>query len=73
VVAALEYDLLSNYGSDPMVAPILLSQATDQLARQQHNAAYESLRQLVRKFPSTKAAAQATKILDKLKNANSGG
>jgi len=73
VVASLEYELLSNYGSDPMVAPILLSQATDQLAGQQHNVAYESLRQLVRKFPSTKAAAQATKILEKLKNSNSGG
>jgi len=73
LITALEYELLSKYGSDPMVAPILLSQATDQLARQQHNAAYESLRQLVRKFPSTKAAAQATKILDKLKNSHSGG
>jgi hypothetical protein len=66
-VAALEYELLKQYGNDPMVAPILLSRATDLLASQNYTAAYESLNQLVEKFPSTKAAEQAKKMLDKLK------
>jgi hypothetical protein len=67
-VAALEYELLKQYGDDPMVAPILLSRATDSLASQNYNGAYESLTQLVEKFPSTNAAAQAKRMLDKLKN-----
>jgi outer membrane protein assembly factor BamD (BamD/ComL family) len=50
-----------------MVAPILLSRATDSLASQNYNGAYESLTQLVEKFPSTNAAAQAKRMLDKLK------
>lgn len=66
-VAALEYELLKQYGNDPMVAPILLSRSTDLLARQDYNGAYELLTQLVEKFPSTKAAAQAKKMLAKLK------
>jgi len=66
-VAALEYELLKQYGDDPMVAPILLSRATDSLASQNYNGAYESLTQLVEKFPLTNAAAQAKRMLDKLK------
>jgi hypothetical protein len=66
-VAALEYQLLKQYGNDPMVAPILLSHATDQLAGQDYGGAYESLSELVEKFPSTKAALQAKRMLDKLK------
>jgi hypothetical protein len=66
-LAALEYELITQYGNNPMIAPILLSQATDLLARQDYNGAYESLAQLVQKFPSTKAAEQAKKMLDKLK------
>jgi len=68
-VAALEYELLKQYGNNPMVAPILLSRATDLLASQNYNGAYESLSQLVEKFPSTKAAAQAKRMLVKLKDA----
>ena len=66
-VAALEHELLRLYGNDPMVAPILLSRATDSLASQDYAGALESLTALVRKFPSTKAAIQANKMLDKLK------
>jgi len=66
-VAALEYELLKQYGNDPMVAPILLSRATDLLAGQNYAGAYESLTQLVEKFPSTKAATQAKRMLVKLK------
>jgi tetratricopeptide (TPR) repeat protein len=67
-VAALEYELLKLYGNNQMVAPILLSQATDLLARQDYNGAYESLTTLVNKFPSTKAANQAKRMLEKLKS-----
>lgn len=66
-VAALEYELLKQYSNDPMVAPILLSRATDLLAGQNYTGAYESLTQLVEKFPSTKAATQAKRMLVKLK------
>jgi hypothetical protein len=65
-VAALEYEFLKKYGSDPMVAPILLSRSTDLLAQQDYDGAYESLTTLVEKFPMTKAAAQAKKMLAKL-------
>ncbi|UCG48661.1 MAG: hypothetical protein JSU94_02580 [Phycisphaerales bacterium] len=66
-VAALEYELLKRYGNDPMVAPIMLSHATDQLASQDYAGAYDSLSQLVEKFPATKAAQQAKRMLAKLK------
>jgi hypothetical protein len=66
-IAALEYELLKRYGNEPMVAPIMLSQATDMIARQGYNGAYAILADLVQKFPSTKAAEQAKKMLDKLK------
>jgi len=65
-VAALEHELLKQYGNDPMVAPILLSRATDLLASQNYTGAYESLTQLVEKFPTTAAAKQAKRMLDKL-------
>lgn len=66
-VTALEHQLLEQYGNSPMVAPILLSQATDFLARQDYNAAYELLEKLVQKFPSTTAGAQAKRMIEKLK------
>ncbi|MHC4477678.1 MAG: tetratricopeptide repeat protein [Planctomycetota bacterium] len=62
-VAALEYELLKQYGGDPLVAPVLLSRAIDQLARRDYNGAHESLTQLVEKFPSTKAATEAKRLL----------
>lgn len=67
-VAALEHELLKLYGDDPMVAPILLSRATDLLASQSYNGATEILQQLVQKFPSTQAAAQARRMLERLKD-----
>jgi len=66
-VAVLEYELLKEYGDDPMIAPILLSHVTDLLACQDYTGAYELSTRLVDKFPSTKAAIQAEKILAKLK------
>ncbi len=66
-VAALEYDLLNRYGGDPMVAPILLSRATDLLASQSYNEACTVLQQLVQEFPSTQAAVQARRVLERLK------
>jgi outer membrane protein assembly factor BamD (BamD/ComL family) len=65
-LAALEYKLVAQYGNDPMIAPILLSQATDLLAQQDYNGAYELLSQVVEKFPETKAAEQGEKMLVKL-------
>ncbi|MHC4343211.1 MAG: tetratricopeptide repeat protein [Planctomycetota bacterium] len=67
-LAALEYELVAQYGNDPMIAPVLLSQATDLLSRQDYNGAYELLSQMVEKFPETKAAGQAKKMLEKLKS-----
>jgi outer membrane protein assembly factor BamD (BamD/ComL family) len=68
-LAALEYELLKDYGNSPMVAPILLSRATDRLVRQDYAGARESVIELVEKFPDTKAAAQANRMLEKLKTA----
>ena len=69
-VAAFEYELLKQYGNDPMFAPVLLSRATDFLARQDYNGARESLRRLSEKFPSTEAGVQARKMLHKLQAAD---
>lgn len=62
-VAAIEYELLQNFKDDPMVAPIMLSQATDLLAKTQYSNAFVILNELVQKFPTTSAAAQARKML----------
>ena len=66
-VAVLELEMLKKYGDDPVVAPILFARATDHLARQEYDSAYELLAQLVDKFPLTRSAAEGTKMLDKLK------
>jgi len=66
-IEALEYQLLKEYGDDPIVAPVLLARATDFLAKQDYNEAYRLLEQLSQKFPSTKAALQAKKLVTKLK------
>ncbi|MFC1676501.1 tol-pal system YbgF family protein [Planctomycetota bacterium] len=66
-VAALEYELLKKHGNDSMIAPILLSRSTDLLAQQNYTAAHQSLTELLKKFPNSKAAAQAEKMLTKLK------
>lgn len=67
-VAALEYQILKEYGENPMIAPILLSRATDLLARQDYAGAQGTLAYLVETFPSTKAAGQAKRILTKLQS-----
>lgn len=72
-VAALEQELLSRYGNDPIVAPILLSRATDLLASQSYGEARQILGQLVERFPSTKAAEQAKSMLDKLASVKKSG
>ena len=66
-VAAVEHELLELYGDDPMVAPILLSQATDLMAHQNYPGAFEILNELVQKFPTTSAARQAEKMILKYK------
>jgi outer membrane protein assembly factor BamD (BamD/ComL family) len=63
----LEVALLKEYGTDPMVAPILLSRATDALARQDYDQARTTLADLIERFPQTKAASQAQRMLDKLR------
>jgi hypothetical protein len=67
LVTALEHQLITDYGNDEIVAPIMLSQATDRLAAQDYTEALNILGQLKDKFPLTKAAQQAAKIADKLK------
>jgi len=68
-VAALEHKLLKEFGNDPMVAPILLSRASDLLAAQDYSGAIELLDQLQEKFPTTNAARQAKKMAQRLKAA----
>ncbi len=74
-VAAIEHELLKNYKDNPMVAPIMLSQATDLMAKTHYSDASVILNELVRKFPKTSAAIQAKKMLDQMnkpKNLKSG-
>jgi hypothetical protein len=66
---ALEYELLTQYGDNPMVAPILLSRCMDLLAKQDYNGTYARINEILEKFPTTDAAVQAKKMLDKLKAA----
>ncbi len=63
---ALEYDMLKQFGDDQIIAPVLLSRATDFLANQDYTQARELLTQLLEKFPSTNTAGQAQAILTKL-------
>lgn len=65
-IAALEYKLLDEFGHDSMVAPILLSRATDRLAWQNYSEALGMLKILQDRFPSTKSAVQAKKMIAKL-------
>lgn len=71
-IAALEHEILEQYGDDPIVAQILLSQATDRLASQLYDQASSMLRQLVERFPSTRAAAKAQRMLEKLDTVQKG-
>ena len=66
-IAALEHQLITDYGDDVMVAPIMLSRATDLLAGQDYAGAFALLDQVQEKFPSTAAAGQAKKMATKLK------
>jgi len=66
-IAALEHQLISDYGDDVMVAPIMLSRATDLLAGQDYAGALALLDNVKEKFPSTAAAKQANKMTEKLK------
>jgi len=68
IVEALEYELLKQYPNNPLVAPILLSRATDKLASQNYNDAYITLQELINKFPKTESAKQAKRILKKVKD-----
>jgi len=66
-IAALEHQLITDYGDDVMVAPIMLSRATDLLAGQDYAGAFALLEQVQEKFSSTAAAGQAKKMAEKLK------
>ena len=68
-VAAVEHELLTEYGDTAIAAPVLLWRATDHLARQEDEAAGQLLRELVEKFPATEAAEQAMKLLGELETA----
>ena len=69
---ALEYQILKDYSDNSIIAPVMLSCATDMIARQDYKQAYILLNQLIEKFPDTKSTEQAKKIVDKLK-AKEGG
>jgi len=63
----LEYQILKDYSDDSIITPVILSRATDMIARQNYNQAFILLNQLIEKLPDTKSADQAKKILEKLK------
>lgn len=65
-LAAVEHQLLSEYGHTELVAPIMLSRATDLLARQQYAESLEMLNELQESFPNTQAAHQARRIAERL-------
>lgn len=65
-IMALEKKLMEMYPDNPMLAPIYLSRATDLLARQNYKEAMILLDKIVKKYPGSKAAVQAKKILVKL-------
>jgi hypothetical protein len=65
-ILAVEHQLLSQCGTNPIIAPIMLSRATNLLAQQDYLGARNMLRDLVDKFPTTSAAVQAKNMLDKL-------
>ena len=65
-VLAIEHQLLKNYSDNPMVAPIMLSKATDLLAKQEYKESLTMLEKLINKFPATKAAEQARRMQQKL-------
>lgn len=65
-IAALEHQMIKEFGSDPMIAPILLSQATDLTSQQDYAGAVAVLKHVMDNFSSTKAANQAKEMLNKL-------
>jgi len=63
---ALEYQILKDYSDNSLITPVMLSRATDMIASQDYKQAYVVLSQLIEKFPDTKSAEQAKKIMEKL-------
>lgn len=70
-IAALEHDILRDYSDHEMVAPIILTRATDMLARQDYAGAQQCLTELVDRFPESRAAQQANRILERLQTISS--
>lgn len=66
-LAAVEHEIIKRYGNDPMVAPILLTRATDHLVNRENHHARAMLSEVIEKFPKTKAAEKAKKMLESLK------
>jgi tetratricopeptide (TPR) repeat protein len=66
-IAAIEHKLLAQHGNNPIVAPIMFSQAMDYFGWQDYLGAKQSLEHLVEKFPNSKAAIKAMEILLKFK------
>lgn len=64
---AMEYRLLKDYSNDQIIAPVILSRATDMIARQNYKEALAILNQLIENFSDTKSADQAKKIVEKLR------
>jgi len=65
-LAAVENQLLTDYGDTEIAAPVMLSRAADHLARQENEWAAQLLTELVQKFPGAKAAVKAANLLEKL-------
>lgn len=63
---AIEHQLLNEFSDDVMIAPIMLSRATDLLAGQDYTNAIILLNQIQKKFPATIASQQAKKMMEKL-------
>jgi len=67
-LAATEEVLLKQYGESAIVAPVLFSRAMDYLSNQEYDSAQQILNKIVTKFPASKSAEQATRIMERLKS-----
>ena len=59
-------ELVAAYADRPLIAPVLLVQATDHLAGQRYSQCRDLLVRLTSKFPGTEATNKAQKLLEKL-------
>ena len=58
--------LVSKYGGNPLIAPVLLAQADDYLSERHYEECRELLTKLLNRFPQAEAAQKAQHLLEEL-------